>query len=150
MPADAGALLLGLAVGDESTLPADLDAAMVRAGLAHLTAVSGSNTSLVVAIAMAAVAGLGLGWRVRVVTCLAVLSAYVMLVRPQPSVLRAAAMGVVALVALSAGGRRRGPPALLASALVLLLVAAAVRPLAGIRAVLRGHRGPAGGRAAAR
>ena len=121
LPADAGALLLGLAVGDESTLPPDLDAAMVRAGLAHLTAVSGSNTSLVVAIAMAAVAGLGLGWRVRVGTCLAVLSAYVMLVRPQPSVLRAAAMGVVALVALSAGGRRRGPPALLASALVLLL-----------------------------
>ena len=122
LPTDAGALLLGLAVGDESTLPADLDAAMIRAGLAHLTAVSGSNTSLVVAIAMAAVAGLGLGWRVRVATCLAVLSAYVMLVRPQPSVLRAAAMGVVALVALSAGGRRRGPPALLASALVLLLV----------------------------
>ena len=122
LPADAGALLLGLAVGDESTLPADLDTAMVRAGLAHLTAVSGSNTSLVVAIAMAAVAGLGLGWRVRVATCLAVLSAYVMLVRPQPSVLRAAAMGVVALVALSAGGRRRGPPALLASALLLLLV----------------------------
>jgi competence protein ComEC len=118
---DAGALLLGLAVGDESTLAPDLDAAMVRAGLAHLTAVSGSNTSLVVAIAMAAVAGLGLGWRARVLTCAAVLWAYVMLVRPQPSVLRAAAMGVVALVALSTGGRRRGPPALLASALVLLL-----------------------------
>ncbi len=122
LPPDAGALLLGLAVGDESTLPADLDEAMVRAGLAHLTAVSGSNTSLVVGIAMAAVAGVGLGWRARVITCLAVLSAYVMLVRPQPSVLRAAVMGVVALIALSAGGRRRGPPALLASALVLLLV----------------------------
>ncbi len=122
LPPDAGALLLGLAVGDESTLPADLDEAMVSAGLAHLTAVSGSNTSLVVGIAMAAVAGLGLGWRARVVTCLAVLTAYVLLVRPQPSVLRAAAMGVVALVALSAGGRRRGPPALLASALALLLV----------------------------
>ena len=122
LPADAGALLLGLAVGDESTLPPDLDAAMVRAGLSHLTAVSGSNTSLVVAIAMAAVVGLGLAWRARVAACLVVLSAYVMLVRPQPSVLRAAAMGVVALVALSAGGRRRGPPALLASALVLLLV----------------------------
>ncbi len=122
LPADAGALLLGLAVGDESTLPPDLDAAMVRAGLAHLTAVSGSNTSLVVAIAMSAVVGLGLGWRARVLTCLVVLSGYVMLVRPQPSVLRAGAMGVVALVALSTGGRRRGPPALLASALVLLLV----------------------------
>jgi competence protein ComEC len=119
---DAGALLLGLAVGDESTLPPDLDEAMVLAGLAHLTAVSGSNTSLVVAIAMAAVVGLGLGWRARVLTCGVVLWAYVMLVRPQPSVLRAAAMGVVALVALSTGGRRRGPPALLASALVLLLI----------------------------
>ena len=41
LPRDAAALLLGLAVGDESLLPADLDAAMLRSGLAHLTAVSG-------------------------------------------------------------------------------------------------------------
>lgn len=121
LPRDAAALLLGLAVGDESLLPADLDRAMIRSGLAHLTAVSGSNTSLVVGITMAAVAGLGLGWRVRVATCLAVLAGYVMLVRPEPSVLRAAVMGVVALVAVSAGGRRRGPPALLAAGLVLLI-----------------------------
>ncbi|MGB7982903.1 MAG: ComEC/Rec2 family competence protein [Candidatus Nanopelagicales bacterium] len=121
LPTDAAALLLGLAVGDESLLPADLDRAMVRSGLAHLTAVSGSNTSLVAGIALAAAVGLGLGWRSRVTASLVVLSAYVLLVRPQPSVLRAAAMGVVALIALSAGGRRRGPPALLGSGLVLLL-----------------------------
>ncbi len=121
LPPDAAALLLGLAVGDESLVPADLDQAMVRSGLAHLTAVSGSNTSLVAGIALAAAVGLGLGWRSRVTASLVVLSAYVLLVRPQPSVLRAAAMGVVALIALSTGGRRRGPPALLGSGLVLLL-----------------------------
>ena len=122
LPQDAAALLLGLAVGDESLVSAELDAAMIRAGLAHLTAVSGSNTSLVVAIAMSAVVGLGVGWRIRVGVCLIVLWGYVLLVRPEPSVLRAAVMGVVALIALSTGGRRRGPPALLASGLVLLLV----------------------------
>lgn len=122
LPRDAAALLLGLAVGDESLVSAQLDAAMIRSGLAHLTAVSGANTSLVVAITLAVVAGLGLGWRARVVISLVVLGGYVMLVRPEPSVLRASAMGVVALVALATGGRRRGPPALLAAALILLLL----------------------------
>lgn len=122
LPRDAAALLLGLAVGDESLVSPELDAAMIRSGLAHLTAVSGSNTSLVVAITMAGVVTLGLGWRVRVLISLAVLCGYVLLVRPEPSVLRASVMGVVALVALATGGRRRGPPALLAAALLLLLV----------------------------
>lgn len=121
LPVDAAALLMGLAIGDESLLPPDLGDAMVRAGLAHLTAVSGSNTSLVVGIALAAAVGLGVGWRARVGWCLLVLGAYVALVRPQPSVLRAAAMGLVALLALTTGGRRRGPPALLAAVLVLLV-----------------------------
>lgn len=120
LPPDAGALLLGLAVGDESLVGPDLDEAMLRSGLTHLTAVSGSNTSLVVGLALGAVTALGLGWRLRISTALVVLGAYVALVRPQPSVLRAAAMGLVALLALMAGGRRRGPPALLAAAIVLL------------------------------
>jgi competence protein ComEC len=122
LPADAGALLLGLAVGDESTLPVSLDEAMLRAGLSHLTAVSGSNTSLVAGLALGLVAALGLGWRSRILVAGLALAGYVALVRPQPSVLRAAAMGAVALVALGVGGRRRGAPALLAAVLVLLVV----------------------------
>lgn len=122
VPADAAGLLLGLAVGDESLVSADLDRSMVRSGLAHLTAVSGSNTTLIVAVVMGAVGLAGLGWRVRVVSSLLVLAGYVALVRPQPSVMRAAAMGLVALIAFSVGGRRRGPPALLAASVTLLLV----------------------------
>ncbi|MHB8795834.1 MAG: ComEC/Rec2 family competence protein, partial [Candidatus Nanopelagicales bacterium] len=49
---DAGALVAGLAVGDESTQPAGLAEAMRRSGLAHLTAVSGGNLAIVVAAAM--------------------------------------------------------------------------------------------------
>ncbi len=119
---DAGALLLGLAVGDESTLPRPLEDAMVRAGLAHLTAVSGSNTALVMGLALAAAVALGWGWRARIVVSLVVLGAYVALVRPQPSVLRAAGMGVVAMVAMGTGGRRRGSAALFSAALVLLVL----------------------------
>jgi competence protein ComEC len=121
LPQDAGALLLGLAVGDESLVDPDLDRAMIRAGLAHLTAVSGSNTALVVGIAMAGVVALGWGWRARVLVSVLVLAGYVALVRPQPSVLRAAGMGIVALLALTTGGQRRGPPALLAAVIVLLV-----------------------------
>ena len=46
--------LMGLAVGDESTLSPELDRAMIRSGLSHLSAVSGSNTSLVCGLALAA------------------------------------------------------------------------------------------------
>jgi competence protein ComEC len=121
LPSDAAALLLGLAVGDESLVGPDLDRAMIRSGLAHLTAVSGSNTALVVGLALGLAAALGWGWRVRIAWSVLVLAGYVALVRPQPSVLRAAGMGLVALLALGAGGRRRGPPALLASVVVLLV-----------------------------
>jgi competence protein ComEC len=46
---------------------------------------------------------------------------FVLVARPQPSVLRAAAMGVVGIVGLSAGGRARGVRALSLAVLVLVL-----------------------------
>ncbi len=47
---------------------------------------------------------------------------FVVLCRPTPSVLRAAAMGAVTLLALALGRRRSAVPALCAAVLVLLLV----------------------------
>jgi len=47
---------------------------------------------------------------------------FVVLVRPQPSVLRATAMGLVAVLALSAGRRRQGLPGLCAAVLGLVLL----------------------------
>src|SRR5699024_8819096 len=47
---------------------------------------------------------------------------FVLLARPQPSVLRAAAMGTVGLAGLSAGGPRKGFRALCLAVTVLILV----------------------------
>jgi competence protein ComEC len=47
---------------------------------------------------------------------------FVLLARPEPSVLRAAAMGLVGIAGLAAGGRRRGSRSLCLAVLVLVLV----------------------------
>lgn len=121
-PPDAAALVAGLAVGDESTAPADLADAMRRSGLSHLTAVSGGNVAVVLLAVLALARGIGLRSRGRAVAAALALAGFVVLVRPQPSVLRAAAMGAVLVVALVAGGRRTGLPALAAAVLGLVLV----------------------------
>ena len=117
----AAALVEGLAVGDESAQPTDLADEMRASGLSHLTAVSGGNTALVVGAVLIVAALLGLGLVARAACALAALGMYVVIVGPQPSVLRAAAMGVVALAALLAGGPRRGLAALAGSVLVLVI-----------------------------
>jgi competence protein ComEC len=114
-------LVPALVVGDESLLPSALRADMEATGLTHLTAVSGTN----VTILLVAVLGLARWSRVRgyglpVVGALTIVG-FVVLARPEPSVLRAAAMGLVAVAGLTVSGRRRGPPALAAAVLLLLL-----------------------------
>ena len=118
---DAASLVAGLSVGDETLQPASLDDAMRASGLSHLTAVSGGNVAIILAVVLG-IARL-LRWRMstRVVVGLMALAYFVVLVRPQPSVVRAAVMGVVLLLALLTGGRRRGP-AVLATAILLIVV----------------------------
>ena len=123
---NAAALVAGLSVGDESLQSEALDDAMRSSGLSHLTAVSGGN----VAIILAVVLGLAklLSWRMptRVIVALAALGYFVILVRPQPSVIRAAVMGVVMLLALLTGGRRSSPAVLATAVLVIVVVSPAL------------------------
>lgn len=116
----AAALVEGLAVGEESAQPPGLADDMRASGLSHLTAVSGGNTSIVVGAVLIVAAALRIGLVGRVMAALAALAVFVVIVGPQPSVLRAAAMGVVALAAMLSGGRRRGIAALAGSVVVLL------------------------------
>jgi competence protein ComEC len=115
-------LLPGLVVGDTSRVPASVTHDFRTAGLTHLTAVSGANLAIVTGFVL--VVGRHLGVRGRWLPFLAALAmaGFVVLARPQPSVLRAAAMGLVALAALAGGRRRRSLSALAATALVLVLV----------------------------
>jgi len=121
LPGDGGALLPGLAIGDTSAVDETLDSAMKASSLSHLTAVSGANCAIVIGLIMLAGGALGLsrGWRV--VASITVLIGFVVLVTPEPSVVRAAAMAILVLLALMTGRPVRGMPVLSLAVLVLLV-----------------------------
>ncbi len=120
LPGDGAELLTGLAIGDDTLVSDDLKDAMTVSGLTHLTAVSGANCAVIVAAVMLVGGALGLGRRTRVVVSIVVLVLFVVLVTPEPSVLRAATMAVIVLVALALGRPRAGLPPLCLSVVVLL------------------------------
>lgn len=122
LPADARALLPGVAVGDTSRIDDELDAALKTTGLTHVTAVSGGHFAIIVATvtALCALARTPRGVRMGVTG--AVMTGFVLLVHPDPSVLRAAAMGVVGLVGIGLGRPSRAVPALAAVVVVLLVL----------------------------
>src|SRR5690606_31952104 len=119
---DARGLIPGLVVGDESLMTDHLRQDMKAAGLTHLTAVSGTNITIVLVVVLAVARWSGLRSSALPVVGLLAVVGFVLLARPVPSVLRAAAMGVVAVVGLAVAGRRRGLPALAAAATLLLLI----------------------------
>jgi competence protein ComEC len=120
--ADERGLVPGLVLGDVAAMPPDLTDAFRATGLTHLNAVSGENVAIVVAAILAAGRQIGLRRRWRLAAATAMLPAFVVLVRPSPSVLRAAVMGAVVLLAGFAGRRRSPLPVLSASVLLLMLV----------------------------
>lgn len=120
LPGDGGALLPGLAVGDTSRVGVELQDAMRNASLTHLTAVSGANCAVVIVAVLALCGLLRLPRPMRVVLAGAALAGFVVLVTPQPSVVRAALMAAIGLACVLRGGRSAGVPALALTVIVLL------------------------------
>ncbi len=113
------ALLSGFLLGDTRGVPDDLDEQFRAAGLTHLTAVSGENVAFVLALFAPFLRRLG--WRGRVVGALTVLVLFGTMTRWEPSVLRAIAMAVIALVAGALGRPTVGVRVLVLAAIALLL-----------------------------
>jgi competence protein ComEC len=120
MPPDRAGLLPGLVVGDVSRLDETVTENFRAAGLTHLTAVSGANFSIVIGAVLLVLRGIGIGPRATVAVAFVVLVAFVIVARPSPSVVRAAVMGSIGLVALVTGRRRQAVPALCGAVLGLL------------------------------
>jgi len=117
----SGGLLVGFVTGDTRLLP-DADAAAMQAtGLSHLTAVSGSNT----AVLLAGVAGLltlvrvGARWRWALLA--ATVPWFAFITRLEPSVLRAGTMALL-VIAAAVHGVVRDARHLLAGAVMLLVL----------------------------
>lgn len=121
LPDAPGGLLPGLAVGDTSGLSTEVEDDFRASGLSHLTAVSGANLAIVAGTVLALLRLCGADPRWSAWVGGAVLVGFVVLARPSPSVVRAAVMGAVVLLALVAGRGRSAVPALAGTVLVLLL-----------------------------
>ncbi|MGB3232156.1 MAG: ComEC/Rec2 family competence protein, partial [Mycobacterium sp.] len=119
LPADQAAMLPALVLGDTSTVPAQTTADFRASGLTHLTAVSGANVTIVCgAVLLTAVL---VGPRAAVVLAAVTLLGFVVVVQPSASVLRAAVMGAITLLAVLSHRRRQALPALAASVIGLLV-----------------------------
>lgn len=116
------ALLAGLVTGDVEDLP-EATADQVRdAGLSHLVAVSGSNVALVVAGVLGFAGLVGVGRRGGWWLALGAVWWFAVLVRVEPSVVRASAMATLVLAALLVGRVRSTGHLLCTAGAVVLLV----------------------------
>jgi len=119
---DARELLPGLILGDTRNQSLALNQDMKNSGLTHLTAVSGGN----IAILLLAIIWLGqklnFTLKKQVITGLLTLFIFALLVRAEPSVVRASLMGATSLLGLFTGTRRHGISALALTICAALLI----------------------------
>ena len=119
---DSGSLIPGMVIGDTTLQRPEFSKQMLAAGLSHLTAVSGANFAIVSAFLFALIGLIFPNRKIQVITTVLVLAIFVLLVRPTPSVLRAAVMALVFLVAKLSGKRNAAISALAIAISLLLLI----------------------------
>jgi competence protein ComEC len=108
----SGALIPGLVLGDTSLESTEFQLDMRRSGLTHLTAVSGENFAIIASFLLWALQFVLRKLPTRIVITALVLLAFIFLVRPSPSVLRASVMTSVLLLGKARGVRTSALPAL--------------------------------------
>lgn len=119
----AAGLVPALVDGDERALPGGVQDDFQAAGLSHLLAVSGTNFVLLGSAWTAIARWCGIRGRGLILLGLVGILALVVLARAEPSVVRAAVMGGVALIGLGQGRRAQGIRALSACVgLVMLFI----------------------------
>ena len=119
--AGPSALIPALVQGDDQRLTERTKSDFRRSGLTHLLAVSGTNLTIVLVSVLLVGRGCGIHGRGQWILGLLSIVGFVLLARPDPSVVRAAGMGVVALSALGYG-QRGGTRALSCAVIGLLLI----------------------------
>jgi competence protein ComEC len=128
LPPERAGLLVGMALGDTSLLPRDLDGAFRAAGLSHLVAVSGANLAVVLGAGLWLAAAAGVARPALIAVGIVLVASLVVLTRWEPSVLRAGVMAVLVLLGVATG---RGPGGRRALCLAVLLLLLADPGLAG-------------------
>jgi competence protein ComEC len=120
IPEPEAGLAAGIVIGLRDRVDRDLAAAFTTVGASHVVAISGWNIAIVAATVAALARGLGRRRR-SVILAIAVV-AYVVFAGASPSVVRAAAMAGVVLLARETGRAGRAAAALGWAAAILLIV----------------------------
>ncbi|GLU46388.1 ComEC/Rec2 family competence protein [Nocardiopsis ansamitocini] len=123
LPRPEQGLLPALVVGDVSRLDEETSEVFRATGMTHLLTVSGANLAVMTGAALGSARLLRLPNWCAVAMGAGMIAVFVLLARPEPSVLRAAFMGAVALLGIALGRPRIGLAALSASVIGLLLFA---------------------------
>lgn len=119
-PEDQRALVPSLVVGDTSRISRAMSDDFKATGLTHLLAVSGANLALMLSVILALLRGIGVrGWLVRA-AAVAGVGMFVIVCGPEPSVQRAAVMGLVSLAATGVGTGRRSIRGMCMAVVVLM------------------------------
>ncbi len=119
-PPDVSALLQGIIVGDDSKISTELREQMKILSLSHLTAVSGTHISIVLALVFAGV-GRRKPWITAVIT-LCVVSVMVIIVGGSASVIRAFVMSVFVLIGIALQRARDAIPILATTIMIICLM----------------------------
>lgn len=114
-------LLPGLVDGDTYLLDTTLVQEMKQTNLTHLTAVSGANLALVAAFVLTFFRRIGTPRRLYPILSALSIAAFVVIARPDPSVMRAAVMAGVLIVASALDIPSLGLTSLMAAVVILVL-----------------------------
>ena len=106
-PDPEASLLAGILLGNDNGLPASLQQAYNNTGTAHIIAISGFNIAIIASLLVTLFSRL-LGQRRGAITAVLGIAAYTILVGASPSVVRAAFMGGLAILAQQLGRRQNG------------------------------------------
>ncbi|HKF84875.1 MAG TPA: ComEC/Rec2 family competence protein [Candidatus Limnocylindrales bacterium] len=131
LPEPEAGLAAGILIGLRERVDRSLAADFATAGVSHVVAISGWNIAIVAGIVGAALRGRSR--RLVTIAVLGTVTAYVVAAGGSPSVVRAAVMAGVVLLARESGRAGRAAAALGAAAALLLLVDPALVSDAGFR-----------------
>lgn len=119
LPEPHASLLSGILFGVKTTMPRGFYTDLITTGTLHIVALSGINISIMVSLV--AQTTLFLGRMASSILTIGLIVLFVIFVGPSPSVVRAAIMGSLSLIAILTGRQHLGVLSLILTALIMLL-----------------------------
>ena len=120
-PDPEASLMAGILLGIESGIPADVQEAFIATGTSHIIAISGFNFAIVASIFLLLFRKLLGRWRGMAIAILA-MALYALLAGANASVVRAAIMGGLSVLAVQLGRRQQGLNSLAFVAALMALI----------------------------